>query len=80
MPVLDEAGGIAQIEGLVTADTHVRRGYANTVLDSALQHASDADLVFLLANPGNWPRAWYTRRGFKAIGRSHVFTWTPTSN
>ncbi|MFJ6466494.1 GNAT family N-acetyltransferase [Streptomyces sp. NPDC091387] len=70
----DATQGIAQIEDVVTADTHVRRGYADTLLTTALRHASDCGLVFLLADPDDWPRAWYVRRGFKTIGRFHVFT------
>ncbi|MEU8249077.1 hypothetical protein [Nonomuraea sp. NPDC048916] len=73
---LDAAQGIAQIEDVVTADTHVRRGYADTILVTALQHASAYGLVFLLADPDDWPRTWYARRGFSPIGRSHVFTRT----
>ncbi|MFJ2705034.1 GNAT family N-acetyltransferase [Streptomyces sp. NPDC087428] len=70
----DVPQGIAQIEDVVTADTHVRRGYADTLLATALQHASDCGLVFLLADPDDWPHTWYTRRGFTPIGRFHVFT------
>jgi N-acetylglutamate synthase-like GNAT family acetyltransferase len=71
---LDAAQGIAQIEDVVTADTHVQRGYAQTILATALQHASDYDLVFLLADPDDWPHHWYIRRGFNPIGRFHIFT------
>ncbi|MGC5394548.1 GNAT family N-acetyltransferase [Streptomyces sp. DT20] len=71
----DASEGIAQIEDVVTADTHVRRGYADTLLATALWHASaDCGTVFLLADPDDWPHAWYIRRGFKPIGRFHVFT------
>lgn len=70
----DASEGIAQIEDVVTADTHVRRGYADTLLATALRDASDCGLVFLLADPDDWPHAWYTRRGFKPVGRFHVFT------
>ncbi|MFF1921901.1 N-acetyltransferase [Streptomyces sp. NPDC058221] len=72
----DAAQGIAQIEDVVTADTHVRRGYADTLLATALGCAPDSGLVFLLADPDDWPRTWYGRRGFKQIGRVHVFTRT----
>lgn len=72
----DASEGIAQIEDVVTADTHVRRGYADMLLATALRYASDCGLVFLLADPDDWPHAWYTRRGFKPIGRFHVFTRT----
>ncbi|MFI9617171.1 GNAT family N-acetyltransferase [Streptomyces sp. NPDC052023] len=73
---LDPAQGIAQIEDVVTADTHVRRGYADIVLATALQHVSGCGLVFLLADPHDWPHTWYARRGFTPVGRSHVFTRT----
>jgi N-acetylglutamate synthase-like GNAT family acetyltransferase len=73
---LDAAQGIAQIEDVVTADTHVQRGYADTILATALHYASGYGLVFLLADPDDWPRGWYARRGFTPIGRSHVFTRT----
>ncbi|MFC7185148.1 GNAT family N-acetyltransferase [Kitasatospora paranensis] len=73
---LDAAHGIAQIEDVVTADSHVRRGHADTVLATALQRASGYGLVFLLADPDDWPSGWYARRGFTPIGRSHVFTRT----
>lgn len=33
-----------------------------------------SDLVFLLAEADDWPRTWYARLGFTAIGRSHIFT------
>jgi hypothetical protein len=71
---LDPAQDIAQIEDLVTADTHHRRGYADTVLATALHQASGCGLVFLLADPEDWPQTWYARRGFTAAGYSHGFT------
>jgi GNAT superfamily N-acetyltransferase len=73
---LDPAQGIAQIEDVMTAEAHTRRGYADTVLATALREAAGCGLVFLLAEAGDWPRTWYARRGFTPIGRSHVFTRT----
>jgi len=73
---LDPAQGIAQIEDVMTAERHTRRGYADTVLATALHQAAGYGLVFLLADAGDWPRTWYARRGFTPIGRSHVFTRT----
>jgi GNAT superfamily N-acetyltransferase len=73
---LDRAAGTAQIEELVTASAHTRRGYGDAVLAEALRRAAAADcaLRFLVADAGDWPRHWYARRGFTAVGRSHVFT------
>ena len=73
---LDPARGIAQIEDVMTAEAHTRRGYADTVLATALTEAAGYSLVFLLAEADDWPRTWYARRGFTPIGRSHVFTRT----
>lgn len=73
---LDPDQGIAQVEDVVTADGHTRRGYADTVLATALHQAAGYGLVFLLADAGDWPRTWYARRGFTPVGRSHVFTRT----
>ena len=73
---LDPAQGIAQIEDVMTAEAHTRRGYADTVLATALREAAGCGLVFLLAEADDWPRTWYARRGFTQIGRSHVFTRT----
>jgi hypothetical protein len=69
----DRAAGVAQLEDLVTADGRARRGYAGTVLATALHRAADADCFFLLADPGDWPRHWCARRGFAPAGRTHVF-------
>jgi len=71
---LDPAQGIAQIEDVMTADGHTRRGYADTVIATALHLTAGYGLVFLLADAGDWPRTWYARRGFTTIGRSHAFT------
>ena len=73
---IDPARGIAQIEDVMTAERHTRRGYADTILATALHQAAGYGLVFLLADADDWPRTWYARRGFTPIGRSHVFTRT----
>ncbi|OON78364.1 GNAT family N-acetyltransferase [Streptomyces tsukubensis] len=72
---LDPAAGVAEFEDLITADRYTGRGYAEAVLGTALRRAADAGcgLRFLLADPDDWPRHWYERRGFALIARSHVF-------
>ncbi|MCX5193269.1 GNAT family N-acetyltransferase [Streptomyces sp. NBC_00249] len=71
----DPATGTAQIEDLVTAESRVRRGHASAVLDAALRRAADAGCGtrFLIADTQDWPRYWYERRGFTAVGRVHGF-------
>ncbi|MFH8796120.1 GNAT family N-acetyltransferase [Streptomyces sp. NPDC017941] len=72
---LDPATGMAQIEDLITAEAHLRRGYADAVLTAALRMAADKGCAtrFLTADAQDWPRQWYERRGFSAVGRSHCF-------
>ncbi len=75
---LDAASGTAQIEDLVTSGLHLRRGYADAVLASALRRAADAHCPtrFLIADAQDWPQHWYGRRGFEVIGRHHGFERT----
>lgn len=72
---MDPATGTAQIEDLITSEAHLRRGYADAVLTTALRLAADKDCGtrFLTADAKDWPRQWYERRGFSVIGRSHGF-------
>ncbi|MFI8875483.1 GNAT family N-acetyltransferase [Streptomyces sp. NPDC055243] len=72
---VDPATGIAQIEDLITSEAHLRRGYADAVLATALRMAADEDCStrFLTADASDWPRQWYERRGFSVIGHSHCF-------
>ncbi|OII66525.1 MULTISPECIES: GNAT family N-acetyltransferase [unclassified Streptomyces] len=73
---LDPAAGLAQIEDLVTAGPHRRRGHADAVLGAALRQAADAGCTtrFLTADAADWPRHWYARRGFTPLGRLHGFS------
>ncbi|MCI3935454.1 GNAT family N-acetyltransferase [Streptomyces sp. AN091965] len=72
---LDPASGLAQIEDLVTSEAHLRRGHADAVLNTALRAAVDegCGTRFLTADAADWPRHWYERRGFSAIGVTHCF-------
>nr|BFD95708.1 hypothetical protein KitaXyl93_70680 [Kitasatospora sp. Xyl93] len=75
---LEPALGIAQVEDLMTAEAHRRRGHADAVLAAALRRAADAGCGtrFLIAESDDWPRRWYGRRGFAVIGRTHGFART----
>jgi ribosomal protein S18 acetylase RimI-like enzyme len=64
-------GRTAQIEDLATLSQHRGRGYASALVLHALQEARRAgcDLVFLVADAQDWPRALYRRLGFDELGR-----------
>ncbi|MER5211183.1 GNAT family N-acetyltransferase [Streptomyces sp. NPDC002838] len=72
---MDLATGVAQIEDLITSEAHLRCGYADAVLTTALRLAVEEDcgVRFLTADATDWPRHWYERRGFSVIGHSHCF-------
>ncbi|MGK5734094.1 GNAT family N-acetyltransferase [Streptomyces sp. URMC 124] len=72
---MDPASGTAQIEDLVTSEDHVRRGHGDAVLATALRMsvAAGCGTRFLIAEAEDWPRHWYARRGFRAVGRTHSF-------
>lgn len=75
---LDPASGLAQIEDLVTAASHLGQGHAGVVLDTALRMAAESGCStrFLTALADDWPRHWYERRGFVPIGTVHCFERT----
>ena len=63
-------GCTAQIEDLATLSQHRGRGYASALVLRALQEAQRAgcDLVFLVADAQDWPKALYRRLGFDELG------------
>lgn len=77
---LDRTAGLAQLEELVTAEQHRGRGHGDTLLATALALAATAGIpqLFLLADETDWPRHWYTRRGFTELGRNHSFLSRPS--
>jgi ribosomal protein S18 acetylase RimI-like enzyme len=64
-------GRTAQIEDLATLGQHRGRGYASALVLHTLQEARRAgcDLVFLVADAQDWPKALYRRLGFDELGR-----------
>ncbi|TYB70916.1 GNAT family N-acetyltransferase [Nonomuraea sp. PA05] len=69
-------GGVAQIESVFTGEEHRGQGYARSLMRSLLAEARDAELIFLLADAGDWPRHFYERLGFTEVGRTHAFLRT----
>jgi predicted GNAT family acetyltransferase len=69
-------GGVAQIEEVTTLERRRRVGLGTAVVETALAAAIEAgdELIFLVADDGDWPKDWYARLGFRAIGRRWQFT------
>jgi uncharacterized protein (DUF952 family)/GNAT superfamily N-acetyltransferase len=63
-------GATAAVDSVLTDPAARGRGYADAVLARALDLATAAgcDLVVLEAAADDWPRHWYARRGFQAVG------------
>lgn len=68
---------VAQVEELEVLARHRRRGVAGDLLRAALDQVADRDLVFLTADPDDWPTRWYGRLGLRAVGRSSGFVRVP---
>jgi ribosomal protein S18 acetylase RimI-like enzyme len=63
---LYEETGIAQIEAVMTLETHRGRGHSTAVVSAAIEDAlaRGAELVFLVADADDWPKELYRRLGF----------------
>ena len=61
----------AQIEDVLTAESHRGRGFGAAVVLTALAeaYAAGAGFVFLVADADDWPKDWYARLGFEPVGR-----------
>lgn len=73
---LDPAGGLAQIEDVLTEEAHRNRGYAQALLGDATRRAHEAGCStrFLLAAADDWPQVLYGRLGYTVIGSRHLFS------
>ncbi|MFD2091286.1 GNAT family N-acetyltransferase [Blastococcus deserti] len=65
-------GATAAVDSVLTDPPARGRGYGDAVLARSLAVAAGAgcDLVVLEAAADDWPRHWYARRGFEAVGSS----------
>ena len=63
-------GATAAVDSVLTDPAARGRGHAGAVLGRALALATEAgcDLVVLEAAADDWPRHWYSRRGFEVVG------------
>ncbi|MGY1735485.1 GNAT family N-acetyltransferase [Geodermatophilus sp. SYSU D00684] len=74
-------GATAAVESVMTEPAARGRGHADAVLARLLELAAGAgcDLAVLEADAGDWPRRWYARRGFAAVGSTWELSapWPP---
>ena len=70
--------GVAQIEDVGTLSEQRGRGLARAVVLEAIDsaRATGCDLVFLVADADDWPKALYEKLGFEEIGVSYAFLLT----
>jgi ribosomal protein S18 acetylase RimI-like enzyme len=66
-------GGTAQVEDVYTVPEARGRGFARALIGRAVELARDGgqDLVFIVADDGDWPKLLYERLGFRRVG----FLW-----
>jgi GNAT superfamily N-acetyltransferase len=69
-------GPTAQVEDVFTHPDFRNRGLASAVVLAAVAHARTAghDLVWLIAEADDWPKALYAKLGFTPVGEFTVFT------
>jgi ribosomal protein S18 acetylase RimI-like enzyme len=72
-------GRTAQIEAVGTLPEYRNRGLARAVVSKAgeMARASGCDLVFLTADPDDWPKTLYRKLGFDDVGFEYRFKLTP---
>lgn len=68
-------GGEAQVEDVVCLAEHRGHGYGRAVVAAATRAAvqDGAELVFIVADAGDWPRELYGRIGFAPVGTLAVY-------
>jgi len=72
-------GGTAQIEAVGTLSEYRNQGLASSVVRRAAWEAfaSGHDLVWIMANEDDWPKALYAKLGFSPVGRFFGFMRKP---
>jgi ribosomal protein S18 acetylase RimI-like enzyme len=65
----------AQVEDVVTLESHRNRGYASALVTHSVEQARavGATFVFLVARADDWPRKLYERLGFVTAGFYYKF-------
>lgn len=72
-------GDVAQIEDVATLADHRGRGLSRAVVYKALQEClAEHELTFLVADENDWPKDFYEKLGFEAVGLYYYFLKTLT--
>ena len=68
---LYSAGGVGQVEAVLTLEQHRGRGLARATIGRAVtQSRTDGnELTFLVADANDWPKELYRKLGFDTVGR-----------
>lgn len=68
-------GPLAEIDAVATLSAHRGRGWSDAVMRRAIAVArhNGAEHVMLVADEDDWPSTWYTRLGFREVGRFSQF-------
>lgn len=74
--VLYEETGIGEIDDVVTAGEHRRRGYGRAVVEAATRASLDSgnEITFLIADDEDWPKEMYARMGYETIDTRYEYT------
>jgi ribosomal protein S18 acetylase RimI-like enzyme len=74
--MLYEENGIGEIDDVVTATVHRRRGYGRAVVEAATRAslASGNRITFLIADDEDWPKEMYARLGYEPIDMRFEYT------
>jgi ribosomal protein S18 acetylase RimI-like enzyme len=72
-------GTIGQIEDVATLEEYRGKGLATQVVLAALDSLQRAnhELIFLVADADDWPKAMYEKLGFEAVGVTYQFIRLP---
>ena len=73
-----DLGDVGQVESVATLPPYRRRGYSRRVVCRALELLRGKRLVYLTADPDDWPQHFYARLGFDHAGRVHRFLREPS--
>ena len=72
-------GTIGQIEDVATLEEYRGKGFGTEVVLTALEALQRAnhELIFLVADDDDWPKAFYEKLGFEEVGITYQFIRLP---